>query len=190
MKPFPEYDPNTLKARKFIIWLLVISSFMFFAALTSGFIVYAGKSEERGLNIALPHMFYFSTAAIILSSVTMHLSYLAAKKSQLIKQRQYLIGTILLGLAFFILQLFAWQALIQQGVYLVSTNASQSFLYIFTGAHLLHILFGIGMIGYTLFGSFKNSVTHNIFRVEVTSIFWHFVDILWIYLYVFLILGQ
>lgn len=188
---FIEPDSRTLRARKFLAWLFVISSFMFFVALTSGFIVYTAGSSARGIKIALPQVFMYSTAAIIFSSVTMHLAYLAGKKLQFNQQRKYLIATMLLGILFFILQLAAWDTLIKQGVYFVNVNASQSFLYIFTGAHLAHIAFGIGMLAYVLIKSFKNnSSTYNVFRLEATSIFWHFIDILWIYLYVFLILAD
>ena len=70
-------------------------------------------------------------------------------------------------------------------------NASQSFIYVFTGMHLTHILAGIGFVAYSLYGRRKNlSQAHNLFRLEVSSLFWHFIDILWIYLYVFLLLNQ
>lgn len=189
MKPLP--DPRSLRARKFLMWLFVISSFMFFAALTSGFIIYTAGSADRGLKILLPQVFKFSTGVIVLSSMTMHLSYLAAKRLEFIKVKRYLIMTALLGMLFFVLQLAAWQTLIQQGVYFVSYNASQSFIYIFTGAHLVHIIFGVCILIYTLVGILKNSPQdRTLFRLEVASIFWHFIDILWIYLYVFLLLGQ
>jgi len=188
---YTQPDARTLRARKFLVWLFVISSFMFFAALTSGFIIYSAGSEERGLKIKLPTIFIWSTAAIILSSVTMHLSYLAGKKLRVGLQVKYLVATIILGLVFFVCQLLAWEKLIQQGVYFVNFNASQSFLYIFTGAHLIHIIFGVAMLIYVLYGTFKNiSPARTLFRLEATSIFWHFIDILWIYLYVFLILAE
>lgn len=188
---FDEDNTRSLRARKFLMWLFVISSFMFFAALTSAFIIYTAGSADRGLKILLPHIFKLSTGVVILSSITMHLSYLAAKRLKFIQQRRYLISTILLGMLFFVLQLFAWQMLVRQGVYFVNYNASQSFLYIFTGAHLLHIIFGVCILIYTLVGILKNiAQERTIFRLEVASIFWHFIDILWIYLYVFLLLGQ
>ena len=121
----------------------------------------------------------------------MHLAYLAGKRFQVALQRKYLIATMALGALFFILQLSAWDTLIKQGIYFVNLNASQSFLYIFTGAHLVHIIFGVGMLAYVLYKTFiKHASDRNVFRLEATSIFWHFIDILWIYLYVFLILAD
>ena len=186
-----EQDKSNLKAKKFLVWLFIISSFMLFAALTSGFIVYTAGSVERGIKISLPQAFIWSTALIFISSITMHLAYLSAKRLQFQKQQQYLLLTVALGLAFFGLQLYSWKYLIDQGIYFVNPNASQSFLYIFTGAHLVHVFAGIIMVLNAWYGKLKNiPQLNNLFRLEVTSIFWHFIDILWIYLYVFLLLNQ
>ncbi len=186
-----EQDKSNLKAKKFLVWLFIISSFMLFAALTSGFIVYTAGSVERGIKISLPQAFIWSTALIFISSITMHMAYLSAKRLQFQKQQQYLLLTVALGLAFFGLQLYSWKYLIDQGIYFVNPNASQSFLYIFTGAHLVHVFAGIVMVLNTWYGKLKNiPQLNNLFRLEVTSIFWHFIDILWIYLYVFLLLNQ
>lgn len=164
---------------------------MLFAALTSGFIVYTAGNVERGIKITLPQAFMYSTAAILLSSITLHMAYVSAKRLQFGKQQAYLLLTILLGLIFFALQLSSWKYLINQGVYFVNPNASQSFLYIFTGAHLVHVFAGIIMLLNAWIGKLRNiPQVNNLFRLETTAIFWHFIDILWIYLYVFLLLNQ
>jgi cytochrome c oxidase subunit III len=184
-------DKQNLKAKKFLVWLFIISSFMIFAGLTSGFIVYTAGSPDRGLKTILPQAFKYSTAIIILSSLTLHLAYRAAKRLQFDRQKLYLAATIVLGIAFMVVQFEAWQVLTRQGVYFVNYNASQSFIYVFTGFHMLHIFAGLLMLVNSLFGAFgKIGQVRNLFRLEVTSIFWHFIDILWIYLYVFLLLNQ
>lgn len=186
-----EQDKLNLRARKFLMWLFVISSFMLFAALTSGFIVYTASDPSRGIKVILPKAFMYSTATIIISSITMHLAYLSAKQLKFDRQKLFLILTIILGVVFFAIQLFAWKILIQQGVYFVNSNASQSFIYVFTGIHLLHIIAGLCMLLNSLSGRIRNiPQVRNLFRLELTSIFWHFIDILWIYLYVFLLLNQ
>lgn len=191
MDQLPIQDMQSLKARKFLMWLFVISSFMMFAALTSGFIVYTEGNAERGIKVLLPKAFIYSTIIIILSSITMHMAYLSGKKLDFSKQKLYTVLTILLGIAFFFSQYSAWAVLTESGAYFVNYNASQSFIYVFTGAHLLHIFAGIIMLIYSLIGKMRNiPQTRNLFRLEVTSIFWHFIDILWIYLYVFLLLNQ
>jgi len=184
-------DKQNLKAKKFLVWLFIISSFMIFAGLTSGFIVYTAGSPDRGLKTILPQAFKYSTAIIILSSLTMHLAYMAAKRLQFNMQKIYLVATIILGIVFMVVQFEAWQVLTRQGVYFVNYNASQSFIYVFTGFHMLHIFAGILMLVNSLSGAFgKIGQVRNLFRLETTSIFWHFIDILWIYLYVFLLLNQ
>jgi cytochrome c oxidase subunit 3 len=191
MDKLPVDEVQNFKARKFLMWLFIISSFMMFAALTSGFIVYTEGNAERGIKVLLPKAFIYSTVIIIISSVTMHLAYLSAKKLEFGKQKLYTILTILLGVAFFFSQYSAWKVLTDAGAYFVNYNASQSFIYVFTGAHLLHIFAGILMLLYSLIGKVRNiPQVRNLFRVEVTALFWHFIDILWIYLYVFLLLNQ
>ena len=121
----------------------------------------------------------------------MHLAYLSAKKLQFGLQKLYLVITIVLGLSFMAMQFYGWQLLTGQGVFFVNYNASQSFIYVFTGLHMLHIIAGIVMLTNSLVGSVRNiAQVRNLFRLETTSIFWHFIDILWIYLYVFLLLNQ
>ena len=184
-------DKQNLKAKKFLVWLFIISSFMIFAGLTSGFIVYTAGSPDRGLKTILPEAFLYSAAIIVLSSITMHLAYLSAKKLQFGLQKLYLVITIVLGLLFMAMQFYGWQLLTGQGVYFVNYNASQSFIYVFTGLHMLHIIAGVVMLINSLVGSLRNiAQVRNLFRLETTSIFWHFIDILWIYLYVFLLLNQ
>ena len=184
-------DKQNLKAKKFLVWLFIISSFMIFAGLTSGFIVYTAGSPDRGLKTILPEAFLYSAAIIVLSSITMHLAYLSAKKLQFGLQKLYLVITIVLGLSFMAMQFYGWQLLTGQGVFFVNYNASQSFIYVFTGLHMLHIIAGIVMLTNSLVGSVRNiAQVRNLFRLETTSIFWHFIDILWIYLYVFLLLNQ
>lgn len=184
-------DRLNLKARKFLMWLFIIASFMMFAALTSGFIVYTEGNVERGIKVLLPNAFLYSSIIIVLSSVTAHLAFLSSKRLQLSKQRMYILLTIVLGICFFYSQYTAWQSLYNSGAYFVNYNASQSFIYVFSGAHLLHVLVGLFFLIYALIGVFRNlPPVRNVFRMEIASIFWHFLDILWIYLYVFLLLNQ
>ena len=190
-EPSEVEDKQNVKARKFLVWLFIISSFMIFAGLTSGFIVYTAGSPDRGLKTILPQAFKYSSLVIILSSLTMHLAYRSGKRLRFDMQKLYLAATIILGILFMVFQFEAWQVLTRQGVYFVNYNASQSFIYVFTGLHMLHIFAGLLMLVNSLVGIFRNiGQGRNLFRLETTSIFWHFIDILWIYLYVFLLLNQ
>ncbi len=179
------------KAKRFNLWLGMIGMFMMFAALSSGFIVYTAGGVDRGLKTILPNTFIYSTIAIVVSSATMHLAYLAAKKTEFLKQRLLLVATILLGIAFFVLQVEAWGILTERGIVLVNTNASQSFIYIFTGMHLAHIIAGVLVLTRALIGQLRSiPQVNNVFRMELAGIFWHFLGLLWIYIYVFLLLNQ
>ncbi len=190
MAQIQQEDKLDLAPKKFNMWLFIFTSFMFFAALTSGFIVYSGGSG-KGIKIILPHAFMYSTAVIIISSVTLFIASRAAKQLQFEKQRLFLWLTAILGIAFLAIQIYAWVLLVNMKVYLVNSNASQSFIYMFTGMHLLHVIAGLGLLFRALSGSYKNiPQVKNLFRMEFAGIFWHFIDIIWIYLYVFLLLNQ
>lgn len=179
------------KAKKFNLWLGMIGMFMMFAALSSGFIVYTSSGVDKGIKTILPLTFVYSTIVIVISSITLHLAYNAAKVNQIAKQKILLLLTIVLGVVFFILQVESWKVLTEQEVYFINNNASQSFIYIFTGLHLAHIIAGLIVLFRALIGLFKNiSTENNVFRMDLAVIFWHFLDLLWIYIYVFLLLNQ
>ncbi len=190
MAQIQQEEKLNLNAKKFAMWIFIFTSFMLFAALTSGFIVYSG-GRGRGIHIILPHAFIYSTTCILISSITLFIATRATKALQFAKQRLYLWLTIGLGLLFLAIQLYAWEQLINMGVYFVNNNASQSFIYVFTGIHLVHIIAGILVVANALAGSYSNiPQVRNTFKMEMASIFWHFLDIVWIYLYVFLLLNQ
>lgn len=186
-----EQDRVNLGAKKFLMWLFIVSSFIFFAGLTSGYIVYTAGDPSRGIKMILPKTFLYSTITIVLSSITMHLAYVAGKRLQFEKQKLMIGATFVLGIVFFILQLSTWKTFVAQGIYFVNPNASLSFMYVFIGAHLVHIFAGLMMLLNVYLGRVKNiPQIKNIYRLETTAVFWHFIDVLWIYLYVFLLLNQ
>jgi cytochrome c oxidase subunit 3 len=186
-----ENDRQNLGAKKFVMWLFVFASFMIFAALTSGFIVYAG-GNGHALNVQLPNVFIYSTIVIAISSITLILASRAAKHAEPAKQRLFLWVTMALGAIFFVLQLYGWYILTyKMGIFFVNPNASRSFIYVLTGMHLVHIIAGLCVLLAAVFGSNGGKPQSiNLFRMDLASIFWHFVDIIWIYLYVFLLLNQ
>lgn len=179
------------KAKKFNLWLGIIGMFMMFAALSSGFIVYTASGVDKGIKTILPQAFIYSTLTIIVSSITLHLAYGAAKVGNIGRQKLLLVTTVVLGIVFFVLQVEAWTVLTSKGVYFINNNASQSFIYIFTGLHLLHIVVGIIVLLRALIGTMRGIPQgDNVFRMDLATVFWHFLDLLWIYIYVFLLLNQ
>jgi len=184
-------DRLNLSAKKFNMWIFVFVSFMLFAAFSSGFIVYSG-GKNHGLNVILPRSFMYSTMVLIGSSITLFLANRAAKRLEVGTQQLLLWITIGLGIAFFALQVYGWYILAyQMKIFLTDPNASRSFVYVMTLAHLLHILGGLIWLFSALSGSLKRiPQVKNLYRMEMASIFWHFLDIIWIYIYVFLLLNQ
>ena len=181
------FDP---KPKKFIVWLFVVSSTIMFGGFTSYYLVFAA-SKGKGHGLVLPDAFIYSTLLIIASSVTLTLASRALRKLDFGLQRKMLWLTVILAFGFGFMQFVAWGSMVKTGATLVGNNAAISFIYVVPLMHLFHIIGGLGFITSSLVGSYKNiSLARNKFRMEITSIFWHFVDILWIYLYVFLLLNR
>ncbi len=181
------FDP---RPKKFIIWLFVVSSTIMFGGFTSYYLVFAA-SKGKGHGLVLPDAFIYSTLIIIASSITLTLASRALRKLNFQLQRKMLWLTMILAFGFGFMQFVAWESMVKTGATLVGNNAAISFIYVVPLMHLFHIIAGLGFIISSLVGSYKNiPLSKNKFRMEITSIFWHFIDILWIYLYVFLLLNR
>lgn len=179
-----------LKSKKFLVWLFVVSSTIMFGGWTSYYLVFMA-SKGKGHGLILPEVFSYSTGVLLVSSVCLFLAARALKKGDRGKQRLFLWITFVLGIAFGVMQFQGWTSLYQTGAVLVNNNAAISMIYIVSGFHLLHIIGGLAFVTSSLMGSYKN-VSQEVaeYRQDITSIFWHFIDILWIYLYVFLLLNS
>lgn len=178
----------SMHPKKFALWLFIVTIVMLFAALTSAYIV--KQSDGNWLSFDLPSIFIVNTLIIAISSFTMHLAYLAAKKNALKKITLMLIITVILGIIFLIGQYVSWSELVKNDVYFVSNYASASFIYIFTGLHGLHIVSGIIFLFITLMSSSKSRInSKNLVQIEMCMTYWHFLGGLWLYLYLFLLLN-
>src|SRR5690606_36355088 len=133
----------------------MIGMFMMFAALSSGFIVYTASGVDKGIKTLLPDTFIYSTIVIVLSSLTLHVAYRAVKLEQLAKQKLFLLVTIALGILFFVLQLHSWTVFNERGIHFINNNASQSFIFVFTGMHLAHIIAGLIVLVRCYIGAVK-----------------------------------
>lgn len=181
------YSRSKVHPKKFALWTSFASIIMMFAALTSAYIV--KQASGNWLEFAIPIEFYISTASILLSSVLLHISLNAFSNKNQQVHKYGLIGATLLGLVFVICQYYGWMTLFTMGVDLKG-NASGSFFYLITGLHALHVIGGIAALFVALYHTFslKFEVTPiRILRYELTVQYWHFVDVLWIYLLLFLI---
>jgi cytochrome c oxidase subunit III len=159
---------------------------MLFAAFTSAMIVRQGISSDW-VATALPRVLYLNTLVLLASSITLELARraLAANRSKVFGR--WLCATVVLALGFVTGQLLAWHELASRGVY-ISTNPSSSFFYLLTAAHGVHLLGGITALCYLLFQSRKFVLKlKRRLAVDITAIYWHFMDGLWLYILILLV---
>jgi cytochrome c oxidase subunit 3 len=171
---------------KFTLWVGIGSLLMMFAGLTSAYIV--KRNQVNWQSFDLPQFFWVSTVAILLSSAAIFLAEKAFKQREMKKYRNLVLVTLVLGALFIVFQLLGFQQLWAKEVTLKS-NVSYSFLYVIVGLHAAHVIGGlIAMI--VLYAKAFSSKTriYNSVPVELVSTYWHFVDVLWIYLLIFLIM--
>ena len=156
-----------------------------FAAFTSAYLV--RRAEGNWIEFAIPAIFTYSTIVLIISSISMHWAYFAAKKDNFLQLRTAISITFALGIAFLIMQFLGWQQLTQQNIYLVG-NPSGSFFYILSGLHGIHIISALIVLIFALVAAFKLDIhAKKLNQIEMCLTYWHFLDLLWIYLFVFLL---
>jgi len=191
IKPSPTYKQELKaaqrKAAKPLLWIGIVSIIMLFAGLTSAYVVRADNGNWLLFN--LPNAFFLSTAFIVASSITLFMSLQMAKKGN---KAGTVIGVLLtlgLGIAFTFTQFAGWDELTAKNIVFAGkySNAAGSFLYVLTGLHLAHLFGGLICLFVTLINSVRGRYTiGNTLGLELTSIYWHFLDILWVYLFLFL----
>ncbi len=175
------------KVAKPLLYIGIVSIVMLFAGLTSAYVVRADNGNW--LVFELPSVVILSTAIIITSSLTMLTSQFAIKKDNHILTSLGLFLTLALGVAFFFTQMEAWKELTAQKIFFVGkyANASGSFLYIIALVHLFHMLGGLIALSVSLTKSLlKKYSSADYLGIELTAIYWHFLDLLWVYLFLFL----
>jgi cytochrome c oxidase subunit 3 len=173
------------KTFKQLLWVGMGAIAMFFAGLTSAYIV--RKAEGNWNEFILPEWFWYSTLTIVLSSALLFVVKYKIKKDQSVSA--LLFSVFVLGLLFSYSQLNGWKELASQGVFLTGegSNVAGSFLYVITLSHLVHLIGGLVALLITAINAMKgryNAV--NYLGVELASIYWHFLSVLWIYLFFFL----
>ncbi len=181
-------QPLAMNAKKFAMWLFLVSIGMLFAAFSSAYIV--RQAEGNWVDFALPTMFYYTTAIIVVSSIFIQWAYFAAKNNQLEKVKLLIGITTVLGISFLVGQVIGWKQMTESSIYLVG-NPSGSFVYILTGLHGAHLIGGIVFLLIILIAAFRMKInSKNLLGIELCVTYWHFLGGLWIYLLVFLILNR
>ena len=175
-----------LHPHKFTLWVAIASILMMFGGLTSAYIVKRNQANWQTFN--LPIAFWISTVVVVVSSLTMILALRSFKEREMSRYRMLMIGTMILGVVFIALQFVGFQQLWKNGITLQG-NVSYSFLYIIVGLHALHVFGGvIALIVMSLLAFSSKKRIYSAIPLEIMSTYWHFVDILWLYLLLFLLL--
>jgi cytochrome c oxidase subunit 3 len=181
-----ENKNNKLHPHKFTLWVGIGSILMMFAGLTSAYIV--KRNQANWSSFEIPVLFWISTIAIVLSSVTLYLASKAFKERLMGRYRLLMGVTLLFGVLFIALQFFGFKQLWDQGLTLQG-NVAYSFLYVIVGLHALHVIGGvIALLVMSLKAFSAKTRIYSAVPVELISTYWHFVDVLWVYLLIFLLM--
>ena len=175
------------RAKKMMLWFGMISMSMTFAGLTSAYVVSSSRSDWIQ-QIELPFAFTISTLLIILSSGTFYLALKMLKVQNKIATQGLLAITFALALAFIYFQFQGFRAIIEQGYYFTGPESSitTSYLYVLVLLHLLHLTAGIVIVLNVFFNTLKEKYNPpNTLGFELALTFWHFLDFLWVYLFLF-----
>jgi cytochrome c oxidase subunit 3 len=182
-----QMEKKKIHPYQFYLWGGLGSIVMMFAGLTSAYIV--KKSQSNWLDFELPKVFMVSTVVILISSFTIQMAVKKQKEQNENQYKGFLSVTAILGVMFIILQIQGFKALEANSIALIGSrsNSAASFLFVITGLHVLHVVGGIIALIWINKKAFsgKNNLNNDM-PVKLVSNYWHFVDILWIYIFVFL----
>jgi len=183
--------PLAMHPKKFALWLFIVSVAMLFAAWTSAYIVKRG--EPGWSSFELPSLFWVNTGIVLISSLTMIWAQRSARQDNLERTKLAICITFLLGVSFLVGQFQAWQQMTELGYYFtgMGSNTSSSFIYVLSGFHGFHIIGGLGFLLIVLVRTYRLQVnSKSMVSIEMCSVYWHFLSLLWLYLFVFLILNR
>lgn len=197
-----KYQGNQ-KAQRFTMWLSLVSMAMIFAGLTSAFLVRKGGGGNWS-GFSLPSVFTFSTFIILFSSATLQVAHIANKKDNKVLTAIGLIITLICGIIFCKLQYDGWMLLVNEGYYPShNPNPAPQFLFVIVVMHVAHIVAGLFFLTIAssralwLLRRKDSQITMEeieykengnlIIRTDLLTLFWHFLGVLWVYLYIFLI---
>jgi cytochrome c oxidase subunit 3 len=187
MATVSDQQRKKIHPHKFSLWVAMASILMMFAGFTSAYIV-KRNDGNNWLEFTLPPVFWYSTVVILLSSLTITLATKAFKDRNMARYRALVTVTAVLGVVFTILQWTGFEYLQSHGVKLIgsNSNAAGSFLGVITGVHMLHVLGGVVVLMVLFVRAYSSrKKNYSSVPIEVASTYWHFVDAIWIYLFIF-----
>lgn len=181
-------EEKTGRAKKMMLWFGIISLVMSFAGWTSAFIVSSSRPDWLK-DFQLPNAFIISTVVIVASSVSFLLAKQALKKDNRTGTMLWLVVTLVLGVVFIYNQFAGFQQIIELGYNFTgpTSNVTMSYVYVIAVMHILHVVAGLICLLVVIYNHFKQKYSSsNMLGFELAATFWHFVDILWVYLFLFL----
>ena len=176
------------RAKKMMLWFGIISLIMGFAGWTSAYIV-SSKREDWLDDINLPQAFYVSTCLIVISSLTYILAKRSIKAGEQKRTTLWLLVTLGLGIAFIVLQFLGFSQMSESGYYFTgpTSNIKMSYIFLIAFVHILHVVAGLISLLVVLLQQLRKKYDReNYLGLELGATFWHFLDILWVYLIVFM----
>ena len=179
-------EPTKIHPYKFTLWVAMGSIVMMFAALTSAYIV--KKNGSSWLEFDLPRVFWYSTVTILLSSLTIHLATKAFIARAMGRYRVLITLTAILGVTFIGLQIMGFESLESKQIVLTGpkSNSAASFLFVITGLHIVHVLGGVIALLVIFIKAYASKIkNYSSLPIELVGTYWHFVDAIWVYLFIF-----
>lgn len=181
-------EEKTGRAKKMMLWFGIISLIMSFMGWTSAFIVSSSRPDWLS-DFRLPNAFIISTVVIVVSSITFLLAKKALKNGQHKATSLWLLVTLVLGIVFIYNQFAGFRQIIDLGYNFTgpTSNVTMSYVYLIALVHILHVVVGLICLLVVIYNHFKQKYSAtNMLGFELAATFWHFIDILWVYLFLFL----
>jgi cytochrome c oxidase subunit 3 len=190
----PETQPQIMENQRLVLWCFMVASILGFGAFTSAYIV--RMAQGNWFRFDIPDLFMYNCITVLAGSFTMFWAYRAAKHDELDQVKYALWATLGLGVIFLFLQYTGFKELTRSGIYFsprrtdngdVSPLVSGSFFYVIAGLHFVHVVAGLIFLLIVTVKAHQWKVhKKNMLSISLASTFWHFVGILWIYLFLFL----
>ena len=182
------FEEKNNRARKMMLWFGIISLIMSFAGWTSAFVV-SSTREDWLADFQLPNAFIVSTIVVLISSVTFMLAGRALKKNDRQMTMVWLFVTLALGIAFITNQFIGFNQIIDMGYNFTgpTSNVTMSYIYLIAMVHIAHVIAGLICILVVIYNHYKQKYNaQEMLGFELAGTFWHFIDVLWVYLFLFL----
>ncbi|KAA5827796.1 heme-copper oxidase subunit III [Algibacter amylolyticus] len=181
-------EEKNSRAKKMMLWFGIVSLIMSFAGWTSAFVVSSSRPDWLK-DFVLPNAFIISTVVIIISSITFILAKRALKSGNHKATMLWLVATLILGCVFIFNQFSGFRQIIDLGYNFTgpTSNVTMSYIYLIAIVHILHVVVGLICLLVVIYNHFKQKYTKDkMLGLELAGTFWHFIDILWVYLFLFL----